>query len=54
MSKSAASNPHGFYTWINLLKFLPLRLEFHKQFMNWEVRMPTDPVPTETLLGKIS
>ena len=41
-------------TWINLLKLLPLRLEFHKQFMNGEVRMTTDPVPTEALLGKIS
>ena len=41
-------------TWMNLPKLLPLRLEFHKQFMNGEVRMTTDPVPTEALLGKIS
>ena len=54
MSKSAASILHGFYTWINLLKFLPLRLEFHEEFMHGEVRVTTDPVPAEALLGKIS
>ena len=43
-----------FSTWINLLKFFPLGLEFHEEFMYWEVGMATDPVPTEALLGKIS
>ena len=41
-------------TWINLLKLLPLGLEFHEEFMEGKVGMTTDSVPTEALLGKIS